>query len=261
MEFNPVRFSQCPKCKGKEGPKGQPGFYYVQSGSNLAVVECSCHKNWVTKTRVYIEATKNNIWTDARSLSYDFDDYKGSNSLKSIKKIQNYLDSYCDADTRGYTLYLHGGGGTQKTHIAQYIGLSIFRMGFKAYYTQMKILNTMLCNPYTVDENEIANRNEFIRRISSSDCLIIDDAFDKNIAPVYSTGTQSPYIESFLRDRIQGTKQGVIFVSRVSPSDIKKNGYSESLQSFIEMNTTAMHTVIEFNDTYNDFPIPSIFKD
>lgn len=259
-KFTPIRYVQCDKCKNKEGPKGQPGFYFVTNGNSKGVVECECHKEWVKKNSIYIHAYKNNIWVDPDSLDYSLDKYVGKN-IGTIKTIRKYLERYDLESTRKMCLYLQGEGYTQKTTVAQHIGLSIFRLGYSAFYFQMKALNDLFKSPFSLNVEE-ANENKFILdRIEQSDCLIIDDAFDKNIAPVYSTGSQSPYIESFLRERIDNKKKGVIFVSRVLPKDIKKNGYSDSLQSFVEMNTIAKHTLFHFQDVFSDFDEDEIFKD
>lgn len=263
MGFTPIRYVQCEVCRDRSGPQDQPGFYFVESDTKgaTAVVECDCHKKWVHTNKILVEAYKNNIWVDADSLRYNLQSYRGTSSSVTLTKIQRYIDKFNQPDVQSLVLYIQGRAATQKTHIAHYIGLSLFRRGFKAFYTQMKLFNSFLCNPYTSDENEILDRHSYLSRIENSDCLIIDDAFDKNIAPVYSSGTQSPYIESYLRDRIEGNHKSVIFVSRVVPTDIKKNGYSESLQSFVSMNTSQKHTYMELQDVYNNFDIPSIFKD
>lgn len=264
-EFIPVRYIQCSKCKDKPSPPNQPGFYYitkqVEGREVTGVCECECHREWISLNKIYLEAYHNNIWIDHASLRYNTKDYHGSLSQSTLTKINKYIDNYHSNDIRKTSLYIYGKPGTQKTHIAQYIGLSLFRKGYKAYYTQMKIFSNFVTNPFSSDEKFLADRQEFMTRVNLADTLIIDDAFDKNISPVYSTGTQSPYIEGFLHERVEKENKNIIYVTRVAPSEIRKNGYSESLEYFITKTTVQQGTALELLDVFHDFKIHDIFKD
>jgi hypothetical protein len=262
MEFTAPIYVQCSKCKDKPGPMGQPGFYYVDNGAYVGVKECECHKQWLKENKILIGAYKNNIWVDAVSQTYNIlTSYKGEKSYKEIIKIMNYLNDFPDDPSlRKTCLYFYGIDQTQKTTVAQAIGLNLFRKGFNAFYTTMKDFSSMVCKPYPREE-EIQEIQAYMKKVENSDLFIIDNAFDRNAAPVYDSGTQSPYIEAFFRDRIDNKGRGVLFVSRVKPEEIRKNGYSDSLQVFIIHHTTKRKTALKFEDTMVNVHIHEIFKD
>jgi hypothetical protein len=239
----------------------QPGFYYVDNGAYVAVQECDCHKEWIKQSKLLIQANKNNIWIDENSLKYNLvSSYIGTKSYKEIIKILNFLQEYdTDILLHNICMYIYGIDQTQKTTVAQAVGLHFFRKGYSALYTPMKEFSSMVCKPFPRDE-EAEKISEYMKRAQAT-LLIIDDAFDKNASPVYDSGTQSPYIEAFLRERIDNKGKGVLFVSRVKPEEIKKNGYSDSLQSFVVNHTSKKKTTLKFEDVIDDVEIHNIFKD
>ncbi len=261
MEVATLRYVQCSKCKEKLGPQQQPGFFYVEDEGKRKVAECECHKKWVENSRVLINADKNKIWVSQSSQNYNLDSYKGSNSKKEVAKIKRYITEYpYKNELHELCLYFHGVERTQKTTVAQYIGLSLFKSGYKACYTTQQLFNSIVCKPFTTeDEREDIKRT--LARYDDSDLLIIDGAFDKTQSRVYDSDSQSPYIEGYLRNRIVNNKKGVLFISKVPPSEIKVNGYSASLQKFILNSTTRVNTALEFKDVIDDFEINDIFKD
>ena len=259
--YTPTRYIPCDKCRGKVGPRGQPGFYYVDEDNKRFVTECTCHKYWIEENRRYIEAERCGIWTDESSLYYSLPpSYRGEKSKGTITKITKYIDSLFDSYAKVFSLYLTGVSGTQKTTVAQYIGLNFFEAKMKAYFLQMQPFIRNISNPYGIDEEEGASRKKFMKVVEGADCLIIDNAFEKDASPVYG-GNQSSYIEGFLRERMEVNHKAVIFVSKVAPNEIKKQGYSESLQEFVIKQTTNKGTQLEFLDIFNDFEVSSIFKD
>jgi len=262
MEFTPPPFVPCEKCKSKPGPMEQPGFYYVDNGAYVGVKECECHKQWIKYNKILIRASGNNLWVTTTMLNYDIaSSYKGEKSLKEIAKIMNFLLNYSNDTTLHKTcLYFYGIDQTQKTTVAQFVGLKLFLMGFNAFYSPMKEFSSMVCKPFPKEE-ELQGMQTYMKKVENADLLIIDDAFDRNAAPVYDSGTQSPYIEAFFRDRVDNKGKGVLFVSRVKPEEIRKNGYSDSLQAFVVNHTAKRRTALKFEDTVADVNVHDIFKD
>ncbi len=267
-KFSPLRYVQCEVCKDKKGPLGQAGFYYVvDTNGHKKVVECACHKKWIKDNIIYIQAANNNILSSEFNQRYSLDKYIGTNSTTTLNNIRKYLNVYPVGINKSYVIYIHGDNNSQKTTVAQYIGLSIFRLGYTAYYTRMKEFNDNVCMAsFSASEETIKKREDFIKKVEKVDCLIIDDAFDKDKAGVYTTGSQSPYIEGFLRDRIEGQQKGVIFVSRVKLDKIEANGYSESLQSFVNKCISKYKSYLPLLDVINEnklsvgFNVNSMFE-
>lgn len=259
-KYTPFKFIQCDVCRGKKGPLNQPGFYYVPKGNSQSVIECECHKRWVESNKILLDAARNGIWVGSTAQKYTLQSYIGTRSKKVIVGLSKYVEAYDDSNTREIVLYLYGAPGTQKTTFVQFMGLSLIRKGYKVFYTSLKVLSDYIVNPFSSDKDKDEDRKQYLSRIEKSDCLILDDAFDKNISPVYSTGSQSPYIEGFLRERIENQKKGILFVSRNPPNEIRKQGYSDSLQTFVERYTTKRHTLFEMKDVYDTFDIPDMFK-
>jgi hypothetical protein len=260
MAFTPYRYIQCNKCKDKLGPYGQVGFYYV--GDRKAVMECECHSQWRYKNLTFIRADKNSIWVEKPNIEYSLiTSYLGVKSIDEIKKVDQYIQNYASKPSlRKVCMYFTGITQTQKTTVAQHVGLSLYRSGFTALYTTMKRFISAIGNPYP-KEDQIEMVQSFMAKAESADLIIIDEAFDRNASPVYEGGNQSSYIEGYLRDRIHTKGKGVLFVSKVPPELIQKNGYSESLQSYIMQITTNRRTALVFRDFVKPTDIDSIFAE
>ena len=71
----------------------------------------------------------------------------------------------------------------------------------------------------------------------------------RNREDLFKSGYQIPFIDEFLRTRVDIDNKGIIFISNVRSCDIEKEGYSKSLQDFVERHTS--RSTLEFKDKYS----------
>jgi hypothetical protein len=239
-----IPYVQCGLCKN--------GYIKKENG----VVECECHKAWVKECMVYIGAEKNNIWTTPEAIDYDpIFDHFGIKDKDEIQKLISYTEHYSDPLFRQTCVYIYGNPNTQKTTIAQWMGLEIFRRGFTAHYERMhNFVNKLV----PVGFKDLEVHKKYYDKLMEVDCLILDDAFDK--AKVGIQNFHIPYVESFLRDRIETANKGVIFVSSISIEDIKANHFSQSMSDFVGKVTGKHNTLITLTDSTTAIKVTSIFE-
>ena len=258
-------FIPCRKCVKKEHPQNMPGFFYITlPGGGKGLQECDCHKEWVEKNIIRIRASKSNLWTSDFAFQYTEKNYVGEKSFLNVLKLKKYIEGFEKKDPKflNTVLYLYGPHGTQKTTLAQWVGLSLLKRGYKVYYTLMQSLILLLSPDFNDKENE---KKKYREMLLQTDCLIIDEAFQKEKITLYKSGYQLPILESFLRERIDIQRKSTLFVSNVSPEEINNNHFGISIQDFIERNTTHKGTALLFEDKYAaikaQFDITSIFED
>jgi hypothetical protein len=247
--FKTLPFVPCDICSKAERPKGIEGYYYTGPEEDIQLKECDCHKKWMEQNMFLIRAGKNNIWTTEKARSYDlFNNHIG-------EKISNYVKYFIDSeDFREASLYLYGTSRTQKTTIAQWVGLSMALKGYSVYYISMHNFITKLVPS---EFKDIDKFKVFHDKMIGMDFLIIDDAFNDKQANIQPF--QLPYIESFFRERMEISKKGIIFVSSVHPSKIKDTKFSSSLQDFIEKTLTKFDSLFTMTDAVDMVDTKSIF--
>jgi len=246
------KFIPCRKCSGKN----KIGFHLYPEGfiakkdekGTITLVECDCHKQYEKKCILERKLTIANINKDI--INYDINtNYKGSASLGEIAKIKKYIMNFINGEDKFYSamLYFYGKNGTQKTHVAQYIGKEILaNTDFNVIYITMNNLIKVL-----MKQDNFSNDSESeykYNKIKNSDLLIIDEAFDKEKVTLYKSSYQIPFLDTFIRERIN--KKGIIFISNIHPENIEKNNFSFSIKDIICRETHINKTLLEFKDNY-----------
>lgn len=253
-----IEYVQCRKCLGKNGnaPKGYI-IRKIPSGDGQhdveVVEECSCHKAWRKAVRLEGAMKKAGIPQDVAN--YDINTYVGTKSLENISRLKKFVErSLSKEETMSVhdrlaasCLYLYGRNGTQKTTVAMWMGYKFLEAGKKVRYILMNDLLKML---------QKSERDEDMRsqldKLSDVDLLLIDESFDKGKLTIYKSGYQIPFLDSFLRNRIQTNSKGIIFISNVNIEEIESNGFNASIQDLVRRNVTLSKGFMEFEDNYMD---------
>jgi DNA replication protein DnaC len=90
-----------------------------------------------------------------------------------------------------------------------------------------------------------------LEKLEDVDLLLIDEAFDKEKVTIYKSNFQVPFLDSFLRSRMQTKHKGIIFISNVSPYDIEAKGFNYSIQDLVVRNMNKEKGFMEFKDRYD----------
>lgn len=243
------KYLTCRKCKGQPGPK--PGFLYNESG---VVSECECHQQFRERQLYRMRARSSDLWENPPNIR---ESYLGTKSLQSRDQFIKYVEDF--EKFRDKTVYMHGPNGTQKTSTAMWGGMELIKNGHKVQYILMYRLIALLTSSFEKrEEHDI-----LVDKLKSADLLIIDEAFTKDKVLLYKSGYQLPFLDSFLRERVDVYKKGTLFLSNGKSSQIEEEGFGRSLQDLIVRNTK--QTDLEFLDNYvasdiNNFSTGSIFN-
>ncbi len=212
-------------------------------------------KDPVFKKEQEIIILKNKIKESQLPLSiidYDIKSYVGKDVDKNLTKINQYIDKFEDKFKNISLYFWSKENSTQKTTIASFIGKELIKKGFSVYFILMSTLVKLLSTIETNDEN-----SRLINHLLSVDYLIIDDAFDTEKSHVYKSKWQLPFIDEFLRSRLEINKKATCFTSNVD-IDAIMNSYNKSIYALIKRNVSVMN----FKDSVfmkNNFDIESIW--
>ena len=252
------KFIPCRKCIGKNGIN--PEGYIVKkipSGDGKSMVEvaeeCECHKAWREETKLEGAMQKANIAPDITS--YSFSDYIGQKSKANLDRLQTFMNRSLDKNEpqeikdklAASCLYIYGPNGTQKTTLAMRMGYEFLRKGKKVKYLLMNDLLKMLMKADRDEDIQLQ-----IEKISEVDLLIIDESFMKERVTMYRSGYQLSFLDTFLRNRIQSNRKGVVFISNVAIDEIDKNIFGEGLIDLVKRNVTLCNGALLFEDNYLD---------
>lgn len=251
-----IKFVPCRKCLGKNGQN--PEGYIIKripSGNGKTTVEvaeeCACHKAWREATKLEAYMQKANIAVD--TAKYDINDYVGTKSIENVERLKKYVSRSLDKNEApevtnalaASCLYMYGRNGTQKTTLAMWMGYQFLKAGKKVRYILMNDLLKLLMK---AERDEDAQKQ--LEKISEVDMLIIDESFDKGKITIYRSNYQIPFLDSFLRNRIQTNKKGIIFISNVAMNEIEFNGFNSSIQDLVTRNVNICKGFMEFEDNY-----------
>lgn len=239
-------FVPCGKCNN--------GYLYTRPKNDKQfVVRCDCLTSYLYEQRMQYKLIQSgippSIW------NYQIESYIGSESLSSIQKIQKFVSRFFDKFASVH-LYMTGPNGTQKTTIAHYLGRELLKRGCTVRYV---LMNEMIKNLTKEGFEEYVDAH--IEQYHTVDCLIIDEAFDKDKILWYKSNYQMNFLDSILRKRIDQLQKSIVFVSNKSIESIKDN-FNYSIYDLVKRNT--LQTVLPFVDHYtkkDDFDPEDLWKD
>jgi DNA replication protein DnaC len=182
-------------------------------------------------------------------LSYSISDYEGVKSAETIKNIIKYTDEF---KTKFYdkSLFFYGGMSTQKTTIAKWVGMRVIEQGKTAYYILMNdLLKELTSLPR--DETEAAELKARVDRYMNADLLVIDEAFTKDRNTIYKSRYQIPYIDTFLRSRLETTSKATILVSNETIESIDEDIFNPYIKELVKRNCHLMEFKDKIGSTQN----------
>ncbi len=264
-----IEYTPCDKCdNGYHYGTNKEGYKYA--------TKCKCRLIWekIAQTRIDGERAhlRPGLYDPADGRIYHPSrDYRGHKSAGAMLKMVKYAEQFEEKFAR-QSLYIYGPHSTQKTTVAQWVALYIMqesrRKGGpkKAQYILMKDLIDLLTREGWDDKDgtapKVADYN--LNTIRSSDILIIDEAFDKNKITIYKSSYQIPYLDRFLRHRMDVIEKPIIFISNVAP-ELMVNDFPslKDLSYLIDRRITKQGGALLFKDNYtdeeNNFEIKDIF--
>ncbi|NCC80173.1 MAG: hypothetical protein EOM07_11300 [Clostridia bacterium] len=162
------------------------------------------------------------------ALELSLDDYVGKD-LEKIEKMKIYLKNF-DSKFKHIHLYFWSvENSTQKTTMASVLGKDLLTAGFKVQFVLMSRLIKLLSEEKFEPEHE-----KILNPIRNADFLIIDDSFDKKKATIYKSGFQIPFLDEFLRTRLEIEKKATCFTSNIPIDSIDEDVFGTSMKKLLK---------------------------
>lgn len=178
--------------------------------------------------------------------------YVGEDARQNMPKLRLYSERF-EKKYRGVSLYLWSRqNGTQKSTVARWLARSLIRQGRTAHFVLMGALTRALTRRGFDDEDEW-----LLDTVASVDFLVIDDAFDPKKVTLYKSGYQLPFLDEFLRQRLEVDRRATCFTSNV-PIDEIDNLFGPSLRSLVKR---SVPTPMEMVDPVEDFSVEDLWKE
>lgn len=222
-------FVPCDKCKN--------GYIYKRD----TVLKCDCLKTFQSKINTSIALNRANIY-DEVILSLD----KIKGNAFSVDKVKYYCNNLTEKFRKNNHLYLVGPNGTQKTYTAKTIILEAIQKGLSCQFILMNDLITLLTDIY---EKEY---NESIEKYFNCDILVIDECFDPKKITIFKSGYQIPYLDSFLRKRIEQSGLNTIFTANIFINDIDEIKFSKDIKNLLQRSILHKEGELPFTTVYSN---------
>jgi hypothetical protein len=216
-----------------------PRFDTVEGPDGPELIETVDWHNFIRKKRQRDMMTIANVYEPDKT-------YIGDDGV--MTKIHTYIDKFTSI---GYpSLYLWSmKNGTQKSTVARYLGRELIKKDFLAHMLLMSDLVAALTRRGFDDED-----HWLLERIEAVDLLIIDDSFDPKKITVYKSGYQVPFLDTFLRRRLEAIRKPICFTSNISIDSISDT-FGNSIRSLVRRSTAP----IEMNSEINDFDVKKLW--
>jgi DNA replication protein DnaC len=219
----------------------------LKKGSSFQIIrECSCHIKFFDEQKLKFKIARNGF--NPSYVHYDInDDYYTKDHNDPVKSwVKKYLDYFEKSErTRAAFCYFWGTNGTQKTSIAHYIGKELIATQNKVKYLLMNDLVHLLMQ---TERKEEAKKE--VEDLDNYDLLILDESWDIQKITIYSSQFQLPFLDTFLRNRLQKRK-GIIFISNVCPSDMSPK-FGDSLKDLVIREIEKEKSELKFAHKYRD---------
>ena len=196
-----------------------------EKGGEVIYVETKEWKAYKERKRIQLLMESSDLPIHARNLS--FSDYVGSDTDK-IDKMLKYSSNFDKYKSTHLYLWSHE-NSTQKTTMASILGKEILIQGKKVNFILMNTLTKLLSRGTFEDEQD----SLLVKKYLECDFLIIDDSFDKRKATIFKSGYQIPFLDEFLRTRLEILGKATCFTSNYSLEEIDESVFGVSIKKLM----------------------------
>jgi len=227
-------------------------FDVTEDNGEKVYTETKEWREFKNSQRTQYSLIESNLPPHVAKLSLD--DYIGSDRDK-IDKLKLYVDKFKEKFNSIHLYFWSTENGTQKTTTASIVGKLLIEKGFSVQFVLMSNLIKLLS-----EEKFNEGYTEKVKKLRECDFLIIDDAFDKKKATIYKSGFQIPFLDEFLRTRLEVQRKATCFSSNFSMNEIDVDCFGISLKTLVKRNVI---DPFYFNSSYelrNDFDIDDLWS-
>jgi DNA replication protein DnaC len=180
-------------------------------------------------------------------INLELDDYIGEDREK-IEKLKTYVEKFKEKFSSIHLYFWSHENSTQKTTTASIVGKNLLKKGYSVQFILMSHLLKALSEEKFNEEH-----SDILDKIRKSDFLIIDDSFDKKKATIYKSGYQIPFLDEFLRNRLEIQKKAICFSSNFSISEIDEEIFGKSIKSLVRRSVLDPFLFKSSYELRNDF--------
>lgn len=210
--------------------------YKRDTNGNVYVCLKKEHKEMLDKKKLAYKLKKSGL--SDFMLNYNINNYCGPDEQGNLKKVNKYINEFDDKYKSVHLCFFGSKTGVQKTTIASYIGRELLKKGKKVQFTLMNNLIKLLTEISSYKEDK--EKNDKYQNILNCDFLIIDDCFDPKKVTMYKSGYQLPFLDSFLRERLEVVRKATCFTSNFSPGDIDENVFGQYIKDVVIRNVVSL---------------------
>lgn len=214
------------------------GKYHIDSGRRIKKYEKLIvggeeifreTKEWKElKNKKHTEILLKRSGIPYHAIDLTLDDYIGKDTEK-IDKMKRYLRDFKDKYRHIHLYFWSLENSTQKTTMASILGKELLTAGFSVQFILMGRLIKMLS-----EERFETEHSEVLNPVRDADFLIIDDSFDRKKATIYKSGYQIPFLDEFLRTRLEIEKKATCFTSNIPIDSIDTEVFGTSIKRLLE---------------------------
>lgn len=168
-----------------------------------------------------------------------FDSYVGEDT-SNILKLQKYISDF--EKFKAVHLYLWSYlNGTQKTTTASILGKELIQQGYSVRFVLMNTLARLL-SERSFNEASVPLLESYL----NCDFLILDDVFDKKKATIYKSGFQIPFLDEFLRTRLEIKRKATCFTSNIPVDEIDQTIFGVSIKTLIKRSVIPLEFTTQY---------------
>lgn len=161
------------------------------------------------------------------SLSLKFSDLVEMDEIK--KKLNLYVENFDKKFNKVHLYFWSTENGTQKTTTASILAKELSLKGKNVNFVLMSDLSKILVKE--AFETEVSDKvNDFL----NCDFLVIDDSFDAKKMTIYKSGYQIPFLDTFLRKRLETVGKATCFTSNIRLESINEEVFGTSIVKLME---------------------------
>lgn len=238
-EFN---LYKCEKCN-------KDGFITSENSAT----KCDCRKKYeyeLSASNILLQSgllTENSTYEDFKKLiNYSFDDYKGKDENRNIKRIKKYVDEFDNPNKpfRNMHFYIWGGQGTQKSYTLKGVISKLACMGKSVYYIFTKDLIDLI-----IDSDRDENSQSKLNYIMNVDVLVLDE-FEESRCALWKSQFKENSLIVWIKNRLEIIRKSTWFISNDSISEMQSSAFGNLFGDLIKRE--CKFGTFEFTDRYID---------
>ena len=226
-------------------------FTEVEKDGEVILQESKEWQEFKKRKQLTARLQSSHIPTYVENLSLG--DYVGNDTDK-ILKLEKYVSRFGEKFNTVHLYFWSKENGTQQTTTSSIVGKLLLEKGFSVQFVLMGSLMKMLS-----EEKFNEEYTEVLNAIRSCDFLIIDDSFDKKKATIYKSGFQIPFLDEFLRTRLEIQRKATCFSSNFSLDEIDAEVFGSSLKNLMKRSIPDPFLFRSSYELRNDFDIDDLW--